>query len=144
MRALDHNFRSLVGLAVDVFDDGMEIHVATVEDHEAEPLGGEVPVSHLVILGHFISLCKAGVRVDGGCVVVPEGDDFDDADNQETDGVDVSHDTAPGNEEPDEAVVVGAGKDPYNSGRDILDEESDDVDVLGDSPHAVGVPVPLG
>lgn len=129
-----------LGTVLLVLDDGVEVEVHAVGDEEAEPLHGEVPVLELVVLGDGVGLLESLVGVDHGGVVVEEGHDLHDVDNDKADHVDVVHNAAPDNEEPVDTIVVGgAGEDPDNGSRDPHTEHGEGVDVLGERPHGVGV-----
>ena len=92
-----------------ILNDGVEIEVHSEGDHETHPLHGEIPVGKRVTLGNFVGLLKSLVGVNGGIRVVPEGDNLDDGDNDETEGVNVVHNTGPDNEEPDDSINVSGG-----------------------------------
>jgi len=129
-----------LGTVLLVLNDGVEVEVHAVGDQEAEPLHGEVPVLELVVLGDVVALGESLVGVDHGGVVVEEGDDLHDVDNDKADHVDVVHNAAPDNEEPVDTIVVGgAGEDPDNGSRDPHTEHGEGVDVLREAPHGVGV-----
>jgi len=123
-----------------VLNDGVEVEVHAVGDEETEPLHGEIPVLELVVLGDSVVLGESIVGVRHSIAIVEESDDLDDVNGDEADHVGVMHNSTPDNEEPDDTVVVGSnGEDPDDSGRYPHGEHEDGIDILGETPHGVGV-----
>jgi len=137
---VEHLFLCLNDSVFLVFNDGVEVEVESVGNEETEPFHGEIPVLKLVVLGDLVCLAEAGVRVNHSLRVIEEGNNLNDIDEDEADNVDVMHDSAPDDKEPDDIIVVsGTGKDPEEGSRNPLEHHTVSVDVLGETPHGVGV-----